>query len=128
MASLSNDLENLLINHVFRNVPYTPAATIHVALYSSDPKDDNSGTELSGAGYVRKSFTVGAPTNGVAHNGADILFDTATADWNTVTHVAVYSANSGGTMLVHGALATPITVLSGDNFRIAASNLAVTFQ
>jgi hypothetical protein len=73
-------------------------------------------------------FTVGAPSGGIAYNDTDILFDAATADWNTVTHVAVFGSNSGGTMLIHAPLATPITVFNGDNFRVATSNLAISFD
>ena len=125
MAAFSNAMEEMIINHFFRGIAQTSPASVYLALYSSDPGDDNSGSELVGSGYVRKAFTFGAPVNGTASNDADIMFDAATANWPVVSHLAVYDALTGGTMLVHGALSSPVQVNDGDNFRIAAGNLVI---
>lgn len=50
MSQLSNYLENKLIDHVLRNTAYTPPATVYLALYTTDPTDADSGTEVSGGG------------------------------------------------------------------------------
>lgn len=48
MAEMSNYLENALINATLRNTSYTSPATVYLALYTSDPTDADSGTEVSG--------------------------------------------------------------------------------
>lgn len=61
MAEMSNYLENALLNAVLRNTSYTSPSTVFVALYTSDPTDAGSGTEVSGGSYARKSVTFGSP-------------------------------------------------------------------
>lgn len=129
MAQMSDFLENAMINHVFRNTPYSQTATVYVALFSSDPTDAGTGDELIDAtspGYLRRAATFIAPTNGVTSNDADIVFPVATADWLEATHVATFDATSGGNMLMHKVLTTPVTVLNTNNFRIPLGSLTIT--
>ena len=79
MSEFSDYLENALINAVLRNTSYTSPATVYVALFTSDPTDAGTGTELSGNGYARTAVTFGSPSNGVTTNSADVTFPTATA-------------------------------------------------
>ena len=67
---MSNFLENALINATLRNTTYTSVATIYVALYTSDPTDADTGTEVTGGSYARTSVTFAAPSNGVSLNSA----------------------------------------------------------
>jgi hypothetical protein len=97
-----------------------------VALYTADPTDADSGTEVSGGSYARTSVTFGAPSNGVATNSADVTFPTSTGSWGTVTHVGVRDAVTSGNLLYHAALTTSKTVSSGDIFKISSGNLSVT--
>lgn len=128
MSFISDYLENKLVDHVFRNTPYSAPGTVYLALYSSEPGDDNSGSELSGSGYSRQPFTLDEPTNGLSYSSADIVYDTATADWVTATHVGVMDASTGGNLLFYGPLSSAVTVLSGNNFRIPSGNLAIGFD
>ena len=127
MAQMSDYLENAIANGVFRNTPYIPSTTVYVALYSTDPTDADTGTELSGGAYLRVAASFGAPTDGTIMNDADISFPVATADWAAVTHIGIRDNSSGGNLLMHQALATPVTVASGNNFRIPAGQLILTF-
>ena len=126
MANFSNYLENALINATLRNTSYTSPTTCYVALYTADPTDADSGTEVSGGSYARTSVTFGAPSNGVATNSADVTFPTSTGSWGTVTHVGVRDAVTSGNLLYHAALTTSKTVSSGDIFKISSGNLSVT--
>jgi len=126
MAEFSNFLENALINAVLRNTTYTSPATVYVSLYTSNPNDDDSGTEVSGGSYARTSVTFDAPSNGVTQNTSDVTFPTATASWGTVTHVALHDASTAGNMLFHTPLDTSKTIDSGDIFKITTGNLSVT--
>ena len=126
MAEFSNFLEDALINATLRNTTYTSPATVYVSLYTSDPTDADSGTEVSGGSYARTSVTFDAPSNGVTQNSADVTFPTATASWGTVSHIGVHDASTAGNLLFHTPLDTAKTIDSGDIFKIETGNLTVT--
>ena len=126
MAEMSNYLENALINATLRNTSYTTPSTVYLALYTSDPTDADSGTEVSGTSYARQSITFGAPSNGVSTNSAAIEFPQAGGSWGTVTHVGIRDASTSGNLLFHTALDASKTIATGDVFRIAIGSLSVT--
>jgi hypothetical protein len=126
MAEMSNFLENALINATLRNTTYTSVATVYVSLWTSDPTDAGSGTEVSGGSYARTSVTFAAPSNGVTTNNADVTFPTATASWGTVGWIGINDASTSGNLLYHTALDTAKAIDSGDIFKIASGNLSVT--
>ena len=126
MAEFSNYLENALINAVLRGTAYSSPSTVYVSLYTTDPTDADTGTEVSGGSYARTAVTFGAPSNGVSTNSADVTFPTATAGWGTVTHIGIHDASTGGNLLFHTPLSTSKTIDSGDIFKITSGNLSVT--
>ena len=126
MAEFSNYLENALINAVLRNTSYTSPATVYVALYTTDPTDADTGTEVSGNAYARQSVTFSSPSNGVTSNSAAVEFPQATGSWGTVAYIGLRDASSGGNLLFHTALDASKTIATGDVFRIAAGSLTVT--
>ena len=126
MAEFSNYLENAVINAVLRNTSYTSPATVYVSLWTSDPTDAGSGTEVSGGSYARTSATFASPSNGVTTNNADITFPQATAGWGTVGWIGINDASTSGNLLFHTALDTSKTIDSGDIFKIASGSLSVT--
>lgn len=128
MSEMSNYLENALINVTLRNTAFTAPSVVYLALYTSDPTDADTGTEVSGGSYARQSITFGAPSNGVTTNSADIIFPTATGSWGTIGWVGIRDALSGGNLLYHSPLDTSKTVTSGDVFRINTGNLSVTLS
>ena len=126
MAEMSNYLENALINATLRNTSYTSPATVYVGLYTSDPTDANTGTEVSGGSYARTAVTFGAPSNGVSTNSAAVEFPQATGSWGTVGWIGIEDASTGGNLLYHTALDASKTIDSGDIFKIATGSLSVT--
>ena len=123
---MSNFLENALINATLRNTTYTSVATVYVSLWTSDPTDAGSGTEVSGGSYARTAVTFAAPSNGVSTNSADVTFPTATASWGTVGWIGINDALSSGNLLYHTPLDTAKTIDTGDIFKISSGNLSVT--
>lgn len=128
MAEMSNYLENALINATLRNTSYTSPATVYVALYTTDPTDADTGTEISGNGYARQSVTFGAPSNGASTNSGAVEFPQATGSWGTVAFIGLRDASSGGNLLYHSPLDASKTISTGDVFRISAGNLSVTLS
>ena len=126
MSQMSNYLENALINATLRNTSYTSPTTIYVALYTSDPTDADTGTEVSGGSYARTSVTFGAPSNGVTTNNAAVTFPTATGSWGTVGWIGLRDNATTGNLLYHAPLTSAKTITSGDIFTISSGNLSVT--
>ena len=126
MAEMSNYLENALINGTIRGTTFTAPTTIYVALYTSDPTDANTGTQVSGGSYARQVVTFGAPSNGVSLSNADVTFPQATANWGTVGWIGLMDSLTTGNLLYHTALDAAKTIETGDIFKIASGSLSVT--
>ena len=126
MAEMSNYLENALINATLRNTSYTSPSVVYLGLYTSDPTDADTGTEVTGGSYARQAITFGAPSNGVTTNSAAIEFPQATASWGTVGWIGIEDALTGGNLLYHSPLDASKTIQSGDIFKIAIGSLSVT--
>ena len=125
--SFSNFLETEILDHVFGGNAYSAPATIYLGLFTSNPDEDGSGTEVSGGSYARKSvaFTV---SGNEATNSAAVEFDTATANWGTVTHVGLYDASTAGNLMAYAALSSSKAIESGDVFRVPAGDLDITLD
>jgi len=126
MAEMSNYLENALINGTLRATSYTAPTTIYLALYTTDPTDADTGTEVSGTSYARQTITMGAPSNGVSTNSAAIEFPAAGGSWGTVTHIGIRDALTAGNLLYHTPLDASKAIATGDIFRVSVGNLSVT--
>jgi hypothetical protein len=128
MAEMSNYLENALVNVTLRATSYTAPTTVYLALYSNDPTDADTGTEITGTNYARQSITFGAPSNGATTNSAAIEFPQAGSSWGTVTHIGIRDALTTGNLLYHSPLDASKTIATGDVFRIATGSLSVTLS
>jgi hypothetical protein len=132
MTAKSDYLETAIVNHVLRNTPYTPAATVYCALFTSTPTESGTypnygGTEVSGNNYARVPITFGAPSGGSCSNSSPVTFPEATpSGWTTITHFAVIDQLSGGgNMLYFGALTVPKTVAATDVLEFATGQLTI---
>lgn len=133
MGSITNFLENELLDHIF-NVAYTPAATLYVALATADPTDSATGASMnevanSGA-YARKAITFAAASSRAVAQNAVVTFDQATGAWGTVSHWAIVdSATHGaGNVLAAGAFGTPKSVVSGNTPSIASGEITIAYS
>ena len=120
---MSNYLEQALINATLRNTTYTSPATVYVALFTTDPTDAGTGTEVSGGSYARQSVTFAAPSNGLSASNADVTFPQASASWGTVGWIGIYDALTTGNLLYHTALDVAKAIDTGDIFKIASGSL-----
>ena len=128
MAEFSDYLENKVLNHVLRNTSYTSPTTVYVGLFTSDPTDAGSGTEVSGGSYARQALSVTTASGGIVTSSADVTFPQATANWGTVSHIGILDALSSGNLLMHTPLTTSKTIDSGDILKINSGNLTVTLD
>lgn len=107
-------LEQKILNHVLRNIAYTPPVAVYLALFSTATTDAGGGTELTGGGYARQQSTFGAPVGNVCQNSAQVSFPIASGAWSPATYGALFDAASGGNMLYHGPLSAQKTVALGE--------------
>ena len=128
MAELSNYLENALLDHVLRSTSYTSPTTVYVGLYTSDPGDDNSGTECTGGAYARQELSVTTASAGVVTSSADVTFPQATDDWGTISHIGILDAVSSGNLLMHTELTTSKTISTGDVLKISTGSLTASLD
>jgi hypothetical protein len=128
MAELSNYLENKLLDHVLRNVSYTSPTTVYVGLFTTDPTDGNTGSEVSGGSYARQILSVTTATGGIVTSSADVTFPQATGSWGTVSHIGLLDALSSGNLLMHTPLTTSRLIESGDILKISTGNLTAALD
>lgn len=127
--SFSNATETLVLNWLLTAGSATRPTAWYLALFTSNPDEDASGTEVStsGTAYVRQSatFTVSGNT---ASNSSAIEFPTATASYGTVSHVGVFDAETGGNLLAYAALSTSKAIDTGDVLRVPSGDLDITLD
>jgi len=127
--SFSNYLETKVLNHVFGGTAYTAPGTLYLGLHTSNPAEDNSGTEVSTSGTAYARQTVAFTTSGdTTSNTAAVEYPTATASYGTVSHVGVYDAPTAGNLLAYGALTISKAIATGDVLRIPAGDLDITLD
>ena len=127
--SFSNTFETHVLNYVFTSTSVTRPTAWYLALFTSDPAEDASGTEVStsGTAYARQSaaFTVSGNT---ASNSSAIEFPTATASYGTVSHVGVFDASTSGNLIAYAALSSSKAIDTGDVFRVPSGDLDITLD
>lgn len=119
-----------------RNQAYTPAATVYIALFTAvTGLESNAPTaEVSGGSYARQALALDAASGGATANTSIIDFPIATANWGTVTHVAIVDHLTNSTwgtnvnVLVWAALTTSREILTGELLRISAGDLDIVLQ
>ena len=134
MTALSTYAERKLLDHVFKNTSYT-SPQAYIGLFTSDPTDSASGTEVSGNGYARiridnkMSSATANSDNSQITNSSVITFSAASGGaFGTITHIGIFDASSSGNLLAHGALASSKVISDGDTFQINASGLVITID
>jgi len=127
MSKVSNYLENAILNHLLRNTSYTPPSTIYLALYTTDPTDADTGTEVSGGSYARQAITFNPASSRSTSNSATVTFPEATSDWGTISYWGLKDSLTGGNLLFYGTFSNPETINSGDQLEIGSGTLTVSF-
>lgn len=130
MSAASDYLENKVLDHVLTTSGYTAPTTRYLALFTAntglESNSPSSEVSSSGSAYSRKAVTFAAASSGQSATNATVTFDTATANWGTITHVAVMDASTSGNVLFWGAVTTSKTIETGDTFQVTNGNLTVS--
>jgi hypothetical protein len=132
MAAASNYLENKILDHVLTATAFTQPSRF-IALFTGNPGEAGSFTDeigTSGTAYARQAVTFGSAASGEISTNATVTFPTATANWGTITHVAIVDSNTAGSgnVLFYGAVTTSKLIEVGDTFQISQGNLTITLD
>lgn len=129
MGSFSDFLENKVIDHILKTGAYSPPSTVYLGLSTADPTDSGSGlAEPVGNAYIRKAISFGAAAARTITQDAQIDFDTATGDWGTITHWALFDAASNGNILAYGSLSAGVAVNTGKAPYITSGEISISFN
>ncbi len=132
MSAASNYLENKILDHVLTASAFTQPSR-YIALFTQSPGESGSFTyeiSTSGTAYARQAVTFAAAASGSSATNATVTFPTATANWGTITHVAVVDGDTegAGNVLFYGAVTTSKTIETGDTFQISSGNLTISLD
>ena len=131
MSAFSAYLENTILDLVLRGTPYTPPSAVYLALFTNNPTDANTGSEVNsvGTGYSRKQMVFSSPSsNGAISNSNEILFDPATASFGKVTHLGVFDAETGGNLLIYGPVAESLTIQIGESANFPSGSVRFSIE
>lgn len=132
MGGFSNEFENLILDHIFKNTAYGQPTNLYVALSTATLTDTCTGGTLageqSGAGYVRKQCnTWDVAAGGATENTSGIVWAQATADYDgKIISFAICDHLTTGNVIAWGTLTTSKTVSNGDTPRFATGDLDIT--
>jgi len=127
-GSISDYLENELLDHVLGNGVFTVPTDIYLGLFTDACTDASPGTEVTGGSYARvahNSWT--AASSRAISNSGSATFTQASASWGTVTYVGIFDAVTGGNYLGWSDLTTPRTINNGDTAQFASGDIDISF-
>jgi len=94
--SMTDYLENKVLDGTVKATTYTAPANVYMALYSVAPSESGTGTELTGNGYGRQLITFGtAAANGTISNTANLSFTASGNAWSVKGHAITDAASAG---------------------------------
>lgn len=128
MAGFSNYAETQILKWLLTADAVTRPTAWHLALFTTDPAEDASGTEVTGNGYARQSISFDASANPATGPTAQATFTASGGNWGSVTHWAVFDAATNGNMLAFGALTAAKTVNDGDSAVAAIDAFSVSLD
>lgn len=120
--SIANYLEDQLLDAVFNADSFSVANT-YIKLHIGDPGDNN--TNNAAAHTARLAATWGPASGGTVTNDIAVTYTPMTAN-ETITHISIWDAVSGGNALWNGPLTASQAVNIGGTLNFAIGSIIVT--
>lgn len=115
-AFFSDPFEEGVLRLLFNRTSPIPSGTVYVAVGTSAATEsgvDSWSGEVSGGGYARQPIGfLPRSVAGSMANSNSVIFPKATASWGSIAYFSLWTAASGGKMLVYGDCG-PLTINSG---------------
>ena len=140
MSAFSNDLERKILNATLRGANYTSPSNVYVALFTSNPTDEGTGSELGDSSYIRQDAAQGDTissgwtepvVSGEGHmssNAKRIQFPPIADATVTIGWFGLFDSQTGGNLLYHGAFTVPKTLEINDVVSIDIGGLKVVLR
>lgn len=128
MGSITNFAETALVGHLC-GTPYTPVATMYLALATALPDETATGAAMSevanSGSYARTAITLGAAASRRVTQSGAVSFPAATGAWGTVTHWALVDSPTygAGNALAYGAFGTAKVIIAGNTPTISTATV-----
>lgn len=137
MSAFSDSLE-LKIAQWVTGTAMTPPAGTFVALFSASPTDANAignelTTTLTGSANRTAITLTAAQASGVTtlKNGSQVVITSSASAGATASHMGIFDAIQGGSLLFHGVLGNPPApkvISANDEVRFNANQLTITID
>jgi hypothetical protein len=131
-GAMSTYLANKLMDHILRNTSYNaPGPNLWLGLYTTNPGDDDTGSEVSGGDYARASASASGSSlpfvisGSCAYNYYDIEFPTPSSSWGDVGYFGILDEETSGNLLFYGKFSASRTINIGEAPKIVAQSLYV---
>lgn len=124
ISAKSAYLRDKLVEHALGITTFTKPTNVYLALFTSDPTVDDTGTEVSGGSYARQQLSLDNASDGRCASNTSETFSSLPAC--ILTHWGIYDASSGGNLLYFGRFEVPISRNATEDITIAAGNIAIS--
>jgi hypothetical protein len=123
MAATGTYLASKTLDHNLNTTPL-PQTPLFLHLYTSNPTANDTGIEVSGAGYAPVAAPFSPAVAGVASNSGSIVFAEAASLWGLISHFGL--KDNLDNLYYFGQFAVAKTIDTGDVAAIAAGDLSVS--
>ena len=123
IAVKSTYLKQAVIKAALGEATFPSISNVYLALYTTNPTVDDTGTEVSGGSYARQLLSFATAVNGAKTSNTSETFSSMPA--STVTHWGIRDASSGGNLLYWGAFDLPIQLNAGNNLTINSGDIVI---
>lgn len=123
IAVKSTYLKQAVIKAALGEASFPTISNVYLALYTTNPTVDDTGTEVSGGSYARQQLSFAAASGGSKTSNTSETFSSLPAC--TVTHWGIRDASSGGNLLYFGAFDLPIQLNAGNNLPISSGDIVI---
>jgi len=127
MASLTDPLENEIVNAIHGHATFTAVTTpMKLRLVSAVGSDATAGTAVTGGSYAPQTYTPVAASGGATSNSNLIRFDGMPA--GTVAGCELWDSSGTPRRIWHTTLSSPPTMTAGQalEFAIGAATFTLT--
>lgn len=121
-VGISSYLANKLLDHTFRNVAYTPPATIYAKMHTGDPGAAGTANASAQTTRVATTFAAAAAGSIAISNTPEFTLNAS----ETITHVSFWDASTAGNFLYSVAASVSKAGVSNDIIRISTNTVGFT--
>lgn len=121
---LATPFGNSLLTYILRG-SYATFLSLHTAAPEADDSNDHEVPAANNYSRQPLSGNWTVPAAMSSQQSVLVVFPTAGGSWGTITHVGIMDAETGGSLMMFGELASPKTISTGETIQFSIGNLSV---